>query len=348
MRTSNETRAAPRRKAAGALACAALLSAPTAEAAPPRSAGSPAAAQSSLVQLPPELRPSQAAPEGCPFCQITPGLEGRRSDLAWHNHWETVGTREYLTVSALVASIVGFRLLVPPPKEPSWSSPVLFDRALGDAVRFESASARDTAATISDGLFLWEILHPAVLDPLVFAWWQRESPMVAWQMFVINAQAYSMTMLMNDVTKRLVGRQRPYAGTEQCLEGDPSCSGTSANMSFYSGHAAITATGAGLICAHHTQLRLYQNPWLDTGTCALAVAGTAATGVLRMASENHWASDVIVGHLLGYASGYLIPTLFYYKQFRAVPEEQHPTGPIYATLPMLTTDSIGITVLGAF
>jgi hypothetical protein len=54
---------------------------------------------------------------------------------------------------------------------------------------------------------------------------------------------------------------------------------------------------------------LYQNDILDVGTCALAVAGTAVTGAMRIASDNHWASDVIVGHLMGYASGYLLPTV---------------------------------------
>jgi membrane-associated phospholipid phosphatase len=69
---------------------------------------------------------------------------------------------------------------------------------------------------------------------------------------------------------------------------------------------------------------------------------------MRIASDNHWTSDVIVGHLMGYTSGYLLPTLLYYKTFRTQPEE-HPTPtPIYAALPMVTTESVGVSVVGAF
>jgi membrane-associated phospholipid phosphatase len=118
-------------------------------------------------------------------------------------------------------------------------------------------------------------------------------------------------------------------------------------MSFYSGHAAVTATGAGLICAHHTQLSLYQNDLLDQGTCALAVLGTALTGAMRIASDNHWASDVLIGHLMGYTSGYLLPTLLYYKEFRVQPHD-HPAPAVYATLPMITPESVGVSVLGVF
>jgi hypothetical protein len=103
-----------------------------------------------------------------------------------------------------------------------------------------------------------------------------------------------------------------------------------------------------LICAHHTQLNLYQSDLLDQGTCVLAVLGTATTGAMRIASDNHWTSDVLVGHLTGYASGYLLPTLLYYKEFSVAPHEHDEPAPVYATLPMITRDSLGISVLGIF
>jgi membrane-associated phospholipid phosphatase len=117
--------------------------------------------------------------------------------------------------------------------------------------------------------------------------------------------------------------------------------------------SAATATGAGLVCAHHTQLSLCGNRALDTATCVTAVLGTAVTGAMRIASDNHWASDVIVGHLAGYLSGYLLPTLLYYKEFRITPEKEHEQappreGPTFAVLPALTERSIGATVLGVF
>jgi hypothetical protein len=47
-----------------------------------------------------------------------------------------------------------------------------------------------------------------------------------------------------------------------------------------------------------------------------------ATGALRIASDNHWATDVLVGHVSGYLAGYLLPTLLYYRKPRAAPIEE--------------------------
>jgi membrane-associated phospholipid phosphatase len=170
-------------------------------------------------------------------------------------------------------------------------------------------------------------------------------------MAVINAQAYALTFALNGATKRLTARARPWV--DGC-DADPtgeSCGSGGRYSSFYSGHAAVTATGAGLMCAHHTQLSLYRNPVLDTGACLVAVAGTAVTGAMRIASDNHWASDVIIGHLMGYLSGYLMPTLLYYKEFRITPHE-HPApeghAPVYAILPWVTEDSARLGVVGLF
>jgi membrane-associated phospholipid phosphatase len=286
----------------------------------------------------------------CPLCEITPQYPHGQVGLHWHEHWRQAGVREYVTIPALAASSYAFRALVPPPTTPKWTGPVLFDAAVRDTLRIDSASGRQTAASISDWLFIWEVLHPTVVDPLLFAWWQRESPFVAWQMLLIDAQAYAFTFLMSDVVKRVSARERPWATTGDCAQ-DPDaadCGSGGRNMSFYSGHAAVTATGAGLICAHHTQLSLYQSDVLDKGTCALAVLGTAVTGAMRIASDNHWATDVLVGHLMGYTSGYLLPTLLYYKEFSAEPHDHPTNAPVYAALPMVTPEALGVSVMGAF
>ena len=74
------------------------------------------------------------------------------------------------------------------------------------------------------------------------------------------------------------------------------------------------------------------------------------TGGLRVASDNHWASDVVIGHLTGYVSGYLLPTLLYYKEFRITPRDDHPpsepTAPSFAVLPLVGPDSVQLTLFG--
>lgn len=285
----------------------------------------------------------------CPFCAITPQFPTAQSGLHWHRHWRRVAIPEYVVTGVFAGIALGVELGVKPEERADWNTPILFDDAVRDALRVGSESGRDAAKNWSDALFFFSIAHPLV-DNFVFAWWLRESPQVAWQMFVINAQAYALTLSLNVVTKRLTGRARPWA--ENCSEdpaSDPRCESGDGYRSFYSGHAAVTATGAGLVCAHHTQLSLYQNDYLDAGACAVAVLGTALTGGLRIASDNHWASDVLVGHLMGYLAGYLYPTLMFYREFRLTPEgpEEHE-GPTFAVVPWLTPSGVQLSMFGTF
>ena len=301
--------------------------------------------------------PAPVAPESyrfqpgviCPLCEITPQYPSGRSGLHWHSHWKPVGVRELVTIGVLGAANLGMQFFWPPPTEVHWNSPILFDDPVRDVLRLDSPSARRTAAHVSDALFALQFVHTTLVDPLLVAWWQRESPFVAWQMVVIDAQAYTLTLALNQLTKRLTARARPWVGVDDCATNPngEQCGGGGANVSFYSGHAAMTATSAGLMCAHHTQLRLYQSDVADVGTCALSIAGTIATGALRIASDNHWATDVIVGHLLGYASGYLLPTLLYYQEFRTSPHE-HPNEPRFAAFPLIVDDALGMSLLGVF
>jgi membrane-associated phospholipid phosphatase len=132
----------------------------------------------------------------------------------------------------------------------------------------------------------------------------------------------------------VLARERPYA--RPCLK-DPdyssSCEHHDRFRSFYSGHAAVAATSAGLICAHHTHVPLYgpgeqENGGggdIDRATCITALAGMVATGTLRIVADKHWATDVIVGHVLGLSIGYLLPTLFYYKSFESKPDSPAPS-----------------------
>jgi membrane-associated phospholipid phosphatase len=314
----------------------------------------PALAQPASVSAPPEPRvpapPAQQFGEGlsCPFCPNAPERPAGPGGLHWHEHWRSVGTREYISIAVLTGALLGTELFWPKADQPRWEKPILFDDAVRGALRLDSASGRDTAATISDAIVVWGVVHSAIVDPLLVAWWQRKAPFVAWQMVTIDAQAYALSLLLSEVTKRVVARARPWAVEESCTENSSAgdCASGYPNHSFYSGHAAVSATSAGLLCAHHTQLSLYQNDVLDVGACALAVAGTALTGALRIAADNHWATDVIMGHAVGYASGYLLPTLLYYREPRVRPESD--PGATFAAMPLVTGSSLGLSVFGQF
>ena len=248
--------------------------------------------------------------------------------LSWHSDWRRVGGVEYAVTTGMFATFVGVWLL-PPAEEPIWTEPVLFDNAARDALRLRTRHGRNVAGSVSDGVALVSYLPPLIIDPLIIAGFGDRNPDVAWQLFIISMQSYSITFVLNAVSKRVLARERPYA--RPCSK-DPeyssSCQHHDRFRSFYSGHAAITATSAGLICAQHTHVPLYGPPEqadgsggeIDRGVCIAAVAGMLTTGTLRIVADKHWASDVIVGTLLGLSVGYLLPTLVYYKSFESKPD----------------------------
>ena len=111
-----------------------------------------------------------------------------------------------------------------------------------------------------------------------------------------------------------MGRVRPV---EKGCATDPDyaskCSDPVAlNQSFVSGHTAVAFTGAGLTCAHHRHLPLYGGGAPDVLICAATLAAASATGVLRIVSDDHYSTDVLLGMSLGLASGWLLPELLHY------------------------------------
>lgn len=231
---------------------------------------------------------------------IWPGREH-----AWYDYAYT-GT---LTVGAALELFV----LPSGENEPRRHVNVLFDFALHDEVVLGSEADRHAVATAADVMLGVLIAVPAVVDPAVVAWGVRGSPAVAWQMTMINLQAYAFSSLVSGVTKRVVDRARPMvAACEQDPDYDVNCTAADNHYSFPSGHASMAFTGAALNCLHHFQLDLYGGGAPDIISCATGVTMAAFTGISRMASDKHYASDVIGGALIGSVSGSLMPWLLYY------------------------------------
>jgi membrane-associated phospholipid phosphatase len=118
-------------------------------------------------------------------------------------------------------------------------------------------------------------------------------------------EAYSYSGLLSIISTQISARKRPYS---ECHEG-----GECDTQSFYSGHAAIAATGAGLMCANHTRIALYGNPVLDIGSCVLMSVNALVTATTRVTADRHYATDVIVGTGFGFAFGYAVPVLLHYS-----------------------------------
>lgn len=259
---------------------------------------------------------------------ISPDSARAQHRLEWHDDWGRVGPAEYIAIGSFVGGHFAIRYLIPPASDAVWTRPVWFDGAVRNAIVLETRAGRTTAGRISDIAALAGLLHPFI-DAGLVAGVGDQNPDVATQMGVISAQSYSITLFLNTAAKRYFARERPFGSacakdpeyTENCEELDRF-------RSYYSGHAAISATGAGLTCAHHTHLQLYGSSIADLAACLGSLAVTLTTGTLRIASDRHWATDVATGHLLGFSVGYLLPTLLYYRSFEATPDDNESTQPL--------------------
>lgn len=110
------------------------------------------------------------------------------------------------------------------------------------------------------------------------------------------------------LTKAAVGRKRPYVyNTTLGAEERQAIGSDDAFFSFFSGHVAAAFTAATFTSKVFTDIH-GNSIWskLLWGT-SLSIA--ALTGYARVKAGEHYPSDVIVGAAVGFAIGYLVPTL---------------------------------------
>ncbi|HSI04434.1 MAG: phosphatase PAP2 family protein [Myxococcota bacterium] len=231
--------------------------------------------------------------------------------LNWKPEWARVGTGNYVFIGAAAAVSVGASIIRPLGNH-NLEGPILFDASVRRALRFDSLNARYASLDLSDIFLSLEITWPFAVDALVMAGGVRRSPDVAWEMAVIDAEAVALTTAVHQITTLLVSRPRPYL--ENCgdeLSPDLNlCVRNGRYRSFFSGHAAMSFTGASLICAHRFRHEIF-GAKADILTCATAYVAAAATASMRVIGDVHNASDVITGAVIGTAIGLAVPALHY-------------------------------------
>jgi len=231
--------------------------------------------------------------------------------LVWRDEWPKFRPAEIAFASGNTMQVVASAVLWNEPTR-NFDGPVLFDGPIRDAIRLPTRDARTAAATVSDMMYYALLAYPAVEAPIDGA--VRGNGTVAAQTLAINWEAFAFAGA-SAIALEKVGRARPMA--REC-DRDPSydrrCGETARlNTSNVSGHTTIAFTGAGLVCAHHLNLPLYGGGAPDTFACVAAMTIATAQGVLRAQSDNHYATDVILGAALGIGSGYFLPRLLHYR-----------------------------------
>jgi membrane-associated phospholipid phosphatase len=232
--------------------------------------------------------------------------------FAWHPEWQKFRLTEGVATVGFLASILAEERYLPGPYTPHWTGGILLDNEVRGLLRGRSDHVQHTASKYADVNVGVLSLFP-YFDAAIALGVHRD-PEVAAQMFLINAQAQSFTGSVTLFTKWLVGRQRPFA--RDCgpdgTSGAHTCGSSYDNGSFFSGHTVTAFTGAGLTCVHHEHLPLYGGGAPDTWACVWTLIGAGSSAVLRIVSDDHYASDVVFAAGVGFLSGYVIPSWLHY------------------------------------
>ncbi|MGK3987890.1 phosphatase PAP2 family protein [Sorangium sp. So ce136] len=169
----------------------------------------------------------------------------------------------------------------------------------------------DTAHDLSNVTVLGVAPASALGLTALAAWHDGRAENITADLLIVT-EAMVVAMDLNQLTKYIVGRQRPYAhfGNDDVLCSHGGCSPPvphDADLSFFSGHTTAAfslAAASGTVAS----MRGYRAaPWVWAQGMAIA----ALSGYLRMAGDRHYLTDVLTGAAVGSAAGVLIPYLFH-------------------------------------
>lgn len=297
-----------------ALLVACLLVAPAGATEPPP----PAASEQPSVVASPSY-------EDGPF-QPTLRVPGGPPRLHWNPAWPKVGWPEFAVTA--VAGGLALTTAILSPLSKHRRGGIVADEDVRSGIRVRSQRGRERAADASDVLLTFSLSYPFVVDALAVAGWRHRSPAVAMQMVAINAEVLAVTAGIQGLTNMLVSRERPYG--RECAKSPNSesdqCTGSVRYRSFFSGHTSLTFAAAAVTCAHHRYLRLHGDRGVDAIPCVAGFVLAGTTGALRLASDRHYISDVLVGAAVGTLVGYGIPYLFHYRKGAAIAPTDEPPG----------------------
>lgn len=227
---------------------------------------------------------------------MTPPLvQAAEKPSLWRSEWPQYRASELFT-SLAAGFATGAIVLYGPIERPRWRGGILFDDAARDALRAKDPHTHQIYRTIGDYTYHLSPLLP-LFDALVVSTVGHSDAKLAGNLTGITLEAYSYSGLLSFIATETSARQRPDGSTTQ---------------SFFSGHAAISATGAGLTCANHTRMRLWGSRVADISACVIASLNALTTATTRVVADRHYATDVIVGTGVGFGFGYAVPVLLHY------------------------------------
>jgi membrane-associated phospholipid phosphatase len=149
----------------------------------------------------------------------------------------------------------------------------------------------------------------AVLDPILSGFREHDAQSAIVD-GVMYAESLSVTYAMTNLAKVATRRPRPLAYIDAAAHaGDPNYSNTSTDseLSFFSGHAAITAAvGATATYLAFARSPNSARPWI---TLLVATGLCTFVSIERVRAGAHFPTDVIAGAIAGAGVGTVVPHL---------------------------------------
>lgn len=210
-------------------------------------------------------------------------------------------TVDGVVTGALFASTVTLLLLDNQlaPLQCKWCEPGTVDGNLSKSAAWSNPHAADTFSTVMQFVIPAGVMGFGLVQAYRF-----DDPAAGWSDVLLITQATSLAMLTNTIVKYAVARARPYV-----WQGNPGLysSATEANVSFFSGHTtfafAVVVSGSTLFFMQGMPGAPY--------VLGFGLAAAAFTGYLRIAADQHYLSDVLVGAAVGSLVGWAVPYLFH-------------------------------------
>lgn len=236
----------------------------------------------------------------------------------WDESWGRSGIPNYTLIGATVAMTV-VDLILRSNTGRGNRDRNDFDEAVRSALRLPDQEQRLLVRDFSDGLLTLMTSAP-LFDALILAAWQHESEDTALQMILIHAEVIAVTLAFQTLANVLLVRERPYGRT--CGEGGPDdlpedsfyCDSSDRYSGFFSGHTSQAFASAAVLCSFHMNIPLMgSGPENTLVPCILGFVAASTTGLFRVLSDMHYASDVITGAAVGTSIGFLVPWLLHFN-----------------------------------
>jgi membrane-associated phospholipid phosphatase len=173
-----------------------------------------------------------------------------------------------------------------------------FDRSLRHALRWNDTKTADSLSTTFS--FVLAPLAGVAVGTFIAVHDGRDAELPPDILVVAESAAFAVTI--DDFAKLGFARERPYVHARTPAEREALHASTD-NMSFFSGHATLAfalAVSSGTVGS----LRRYRlAPLMWVVGLTLASAGA----YLRIAADEHYATDVLTGVVVGSAVGFSVP-----------------------------------------